>query len=132
MPAKNRKPRFRNVIKWIIFTTNIIAIILLYCSFLSWSISPLTTNLFSYIGQGFGFNLLINITYVIFWALFSKWGLSFVSLLAIVLCYKPVTTFFPLHINPPKPVENNIKILTYNVQGFPAERDITASEHPIL
>jgi|SRR5690554_3865177 len=132
MPARNKRNRFRNLVKWAIFATNIVAIILLFCSFLSWSVSPLKTNLFSYIGLGFGFILLLNIAYVIFWALFSKWGLAFVSLLAIVLCYKPVTTFFPLHVNPPKPAGNNIKILTYNVQGFPAERNRSATEHPIL
>jgi len=67
-------------------------------------VSPLKTNLFSYIGLGFGIILLVNILYLILWVTFSKWGLAFVSLLAIVLCYKPVTTYFPLHLRSPKPL----------------------------
>lgn len=120
------------MIIWIIFATNLIAIALLFCSFLSWSVSPLKTNLFSYIGLGFGIILLANTLYLMFWVVLSKWELAFVSLLAIVLCYKPVTTFFPLHLRSPKPSASSIKVLTYNVQGFPQESDIHAEEQPIL
>lgn len=124
--------RIRNMIKWIIFATNVVAILLLFCSFLSWNVSPLKTNLFSYIGLGFGFIFLINILYLVLWISFSNWGLALVSLLAIVLCYKPVTAFFPLHLHSPKPPTNAIKVLTYNVQGFSKEREVKATERPIL
>lgn len=132
MPARNRRTRFRDVVKWIIFGTNVIAILLLFCSFLSWSVSPLKTNLFSYIGLGFGFILLANIAYLVFWVVFSKWSLAFISLLSIALCYKPITSFFPLHLGSPKPPQEAIKVLTYNVQGFPSEREVNAGERPIL
>ena len=132
MRARNKKLRFTDMIKWIIFATNVVAIILLFCSFLSWHVSPLKTNLFSYIGLGFGFILLINIGYLAFWVIFSKWGLALISLLAILLCYKPVTTFFPIHFTCKTEPEGSIKLLTYNVQGFPHERNKDASEHPIL
>ncbi len=132
MPAKNKTLRFKDVIKWIIFSTNVIAILLLFCAFLSWNVSPLKTNLFSYIGLGFGFIFLINILYLIFWISFSKWRLVIISLSAIIICYKPVTTFFPFHLHSPKPPSNAIKILTYNVQGFPTEGNRKAKEQPIL
>ena len=86
MPARNKRTRFRDVVKWIIFATNVVAIILLLCSFLSWTVSPLKTNLFSYIGLGFGFILLVNIAYLVFWVIFSKWSLAFISLLSLVIC----------------------------------------------
>ena len=86
------------MVKWIIFATNVVAIILLLCSFLSWTVSPLKTNLFSYIGLGFGFILLVNIAYLVFWVIFSKWSLAFISLLSLVICYKPITAFFPMHL----------------------------------
>ena len=132
MLAGNKKTKFRNVIVWLIFATNLIAIALLFCSFLSWGVSPLRTNLFSYIGLGFGIILLVNTLYLVLWITFARWGLAFVSLLAIVLCYKPVTTYFPLHLRSPKPPANSIKVLTYNVQGFPQESNIHAKEQPIL
>lgn len=132
MRAKNKKLKFRDIAKWIIFATNVVAIILLFCSFLSWQVSPLKTNLFSYIGLGFGLILLANIGYLVFWVVFSKWKLALISLAAILLCYKPVTTFFPMHFTSEKEPEGSIKVLTYNVQGFPEERSKDASQRPIL
>ena len=132
MRAKNKKPGFRDIVKWIIFATNIFAIVLLFCSLLSWSVSPLRTNLFSYIGLAFGFIFLLNVVYLIFWSFFSKWKLAFISLIAILLCHKPVTTFFPMHLFPEKAPQGAIEVLTYNVQGFPEERSKSSSAHPIL
>ncbi len=132
MRAKNKKIRFRNIVKWIIFATNIVAIILLFCSFFSWNVSPLKTNLFSYLGLGFGMIFLLNVCYLIFWIIFSKWKLALVSLVAIILCSKPVTTFFPMHLFSDEAPAEALEILTYNVQGFPEERSKNSSEHPIL
>ena len=132
MPAKNKKRKYRKVIANFIFATNIVAIILLFCSYLSWNVSTLKTNLFSYIGLGFGVILFLNIAYLLFWAFFSKWKHFTVCLIAILLCYKPIITFFPLNINPPKAPDNAIKVLSYNVQGFINERNKDAKEHPII
>lgn len=132
MRARNKKLRFRDVIKWMIFATNVAAIILLFSSFLAWRVSPLKTNLFSYIGLGFGFIFLLNIGYLVFWIIFSKWKLALISLAAILLCHRPITTFFPLHLFPAKTPQETIEVLTYNVQGFPEERSKNSSEHPIL
>lgn len=120
------------MVKWIIFATNIVAIVLLFTSFLSWRVSPLKTNLFSYTGLGFGFIFLLNAGYLLFWIIFSKWKLALVSLAAILLCHKPVTTFFPMHLFPEKRPRETIEVLTYNVQGFPDERRKDSSEQPIL
>lgn len=132
MPAKNKKIAFRDVVKYIIFTTNIIAIALLFCSPLAWHVSPLKTNFFSYIGLAFGFIFYINLLYFFFWLLFSKWRLALVSLIAMVICFKPVTTFFPFHPFPKKAPATAIKILTYNVEGFRNENRKGQSEHPLL
>jgi endonuclease/exonuclease/phosphatase family metal-dependent hydrolase len=132
MPARNKKRKFRDVVKLVIFLTNIFAIALLFSSFLAWNVSTLKTNLFSYIGLGFGFILLLNIAYLVFWLLFSKWKYAAICLIALLICYKPVTTFFPIKINQPKAPEKSIQILTYNVQGFPKERDKNSRERPIL
>lgn len=131
MRAKTKKMRFSGMVKWIIFATNIVAMALLFCSFLSWKVSPLKTNLFSYIGLGFGFVLFTNVAYFLFWVIFSKWKLALISVFAIILCYQPVTTYFPLHPFATEAPEKSVKLLTYNVQGFPNERK-KSSFHPIL
>lgn len=132
MRARNKKIRLWDIVKWIIFATNIVAIILLFCSFLSWSVSPLKTNLFSYIGLGFGMILLLNIGYLILWIIFAKWKLALASLIAIILCYKPITTIFPLQLFSEEAPTEALKVLTYNVEGFPEERSKNSFEHPIL
>ncbi len=128
----NKKRSARDYIRWIIFATNLVAILLLFTSFLSWRVSPLKTNLFSYIGLGFGLIFLFNVGYLVFWIFFSKWKLAMISLAAILICHKPVTTFFPMHLFPVKEPHGTIEVLTYNVQGFPEERDKSSEKHPIL
>lgn len=132
MRAKNKKPRFRNVIKHVIFGTNVIVIMLLLCSLFAWRVSPLKTNFFSYVGLAFGFVLFANVFYLVFWLFFSKWKLALVSLAALLICYKPISTFFPVHLFSPRAPEESIKILTYNVQGLGNEYKKGTSEHPIL
>lgn len=132
MPAKNKNRRFRDMVKTIIFATNIVVILLLFSSFLSWLVSPLKTNLFSYIGLGFGIILSINILYLCLWILLRKWKLALVSVLAIIVCHKPATTFFPIHFCTPKPPQESVKLLTYNVEGFVNENKKDDRSHPIL
>ena len=133
MPARNRKKiRFTGVVRTVIFATNIVAIVLLLASHLAWIVSPMKTNLFSYIGLAFGGILLLNIMYLILWVLFSKWKLAAISIVSMLLCYKPILTFFPMHLFPKQHPENSIQILTYNVQGFINERSKKARDTPLL
>ena len=132
MRAKNKKPVFRNILRKVIFATNIMAIALLLCSLLSWRVSPLRTNLFSYIGLVFGLILLINVCFLLFWVFLAKWKHALVSLAAILLCYQPVTTFFPMNLFPQKAPDGAIKVLSYNVQGFLKERSKRSGRHPVL
>ena len=132
MPAKNKIVVFRGVVRNIIFATNIIAILLLFSSFLSWRVSPLKTNLFSYIGIAFALIFFLNVMYLFLWITFKKWKLAFISLVSLILCHKPITTFFPMNLFSEKVPENSLKILTYNVEGFINENKKDDKEHPIL
>ncbi|MDO5522955.1 MAG: endonuclease/exonuclease/phosphatase family protein [Bacteroidia bacterium] len=132
MPAKNKITVLRGMVRNVIFATNIIAIVFLFCSFLSWRVSPLKTNLFSYLGLAFAFVLLLNVMYLFLWILFKKWKLALISFVSLVLCHKPITTFFPLNFFPEKTPQNTIKVLTYNVQGFINESGKTVTKHPML
>ncbi len=132
MPAKNKSKRLTKIIKKIIFATNLVAILLLLTARLAWHVSPLKTNLFSYIGLGFGIILAINFAYLIFWILFGKWKPALVSVLAMAIAYQPILTFFPLHILPRQEESESIQLLTYNVQGFINESSKKAKETPLL
>lgn len=120
------------MVKYAIFGTNIVVILLLFCSLFAWKVSPMHTNFFSYVGLAFGFILFANVFYLLFWAFFGKWKLALVSFTALLICYKPILVFFPVHFSPEKTPEGCIKILTYNVQGLGNEYLRGAEEHPIL
>lgn len=132
MRAKNKKVGFRDVVKYTIFATNLIAIVLMLWSLFAWRISPLKTNFFSYIGLGFGAILFTNVFYLLFWMFFGKWKLALISLATLIFCYKPILTFFPIHFIQKKIPENSIHVLTYNVGGFQDEFKRSSSQHPIL
>lgn len=132
MPVKNKKIHFRDAVKYAIFATNILAILLLFSSFLAWKVSPLKTNLFSYIGLAFGIVFFVNVLYLVVWLLFSKWKLALISLLALIICHNPIFTFFPMHLFPKKVPEKTIKVLSYNVQSFINEYKKDAPKHPTL
>jgi endonuclease/exonuclease/phosphatase family metal-dependent hydrolase len=109
-----------------------VAILLLFSAFLAWRVSPLTTNVFQFIGLGFGAILFVNVCYLILWIICRKWKLALIALMAMVLCYKPILTFFPMNFFPKAIPENSIKILTYNVHGFSGERRRDADRRPML
>ncbi len=132
MRAKNKKRKFGRVIKYIVFATNVIMIGLLLSSYLAWTVSPLKTNLFSYIGLAFAIILIINILYLILWIFTKKWGLALISFAALVISSKPILTFFPLNISQKEVPENSIQLLTYNVQSFENENLKESIEHPLL
>ena len=123
---------FLSVVKWLVFATNIVAILLLFSAFLAWNVSPLRTNLFSFLGLGFGIILFVNVVYLLFWIAVGRWRFALVSLIALVLCWKPIFTFFPMNIFPSNVPENTIKVLTYNVHGFTGERGREAVSRPML
>jgi len=132
MPVKNKGITFGSILKWFVFATNLIAIMLLFSAFLSWNVSPLRTNLFQFIGLGFGAILAVNVAYLILWIICAKWRLALVSLIAFVICYQPILTFFPMNFFPKDVPENSIKILSYNVHGFINDRSSHVNNRPLL
>ncbi len=132
MQAKNKKFTFRRFVKYLVFATNIVMIGLLLSSYLAWKMPPHKTNLFAYVGLGFGLILLANILYLILWIITKKWWLALFSLASLLICAKPIKTFFPVHISKRDIPENSIKILTYNVQTFENEQERNETKRPLL
>jgi len=132
MRAKNKTRSVRDIVKYIIFATNLIVIMLLLWTFFAWRVSPLKTNFFSYIGLFFGIILLMNVLYLLLWLFFGKWKLALISFVTLMFCYEPILTYFPLHLSPEEAPKKSIQILTYNVEGFRDEIDKKLTKHPIL
>lgn len=117
MPA-NKKSIFSRIFNSTIFTINIFAIVLLLLSACSDKISPVKFVVFSFLGMGFPFILLINVLFLFWWLIFFRWKQLIVCFIGILLCWGAVNTYFPLHSRTKEIPENSIKMLTYNVMGF--------------
>ena len=114
---KNRKSIFR-YIHYILLTANAITILLLFLSVLAWWIPPSKTTLFSYLGLGFPFIVFANIAFVALWAILFKWKYLLAAFIPLLICFNPISTYFPVHSQSKDIPEDNIKFLTYNVRGF--------------
>ena len=121
----------RKIIKAIVILITTVSIFLLFLSFPAWYVSPLRTPFFSFMGIAFPVILTANILGLIFWVIFKKWKVVLFIFIALVICYKPITTFFPLNFKTQTIPEKSIKVLTYNVMGFMRESKKN-SAHPLL
>jgi endonuclease/exonuclease/phosphatase family metal-dependent hydrolase len=120
--------------KTIFFAINVLMLLLLLSSFFAWSISPDRATIFAYLGLGFPAVLLVNILFVAFWLFLRQWKFFVIDVLVMLACYRPIITYFPLHIrNQAPPAENTIKVLSYNVRGFNWQMDkIWSADNPMV
>lgn len=119
------------IIKAIVVVITFVSILLLFLSFPAWYVSPIRTAFFSFMGIAFPIIFSANILCLLFWVLLKKWNFVIIIGIALLVCYKPITTFFPLNIKSQKAPEESLKVLTYNVMGFLREARRN-SAHPLL
>ncbi|MFC4675578.1 endonuclease/exonuclease/phosphatase family protein [Dysgonomonas termitidis] len=136
MPATSNLlgKKIGRVIKYTVFATNIVAIILLLLSLLAWSVVPSKALLIAYLGLIFPILLFINIAYLILWTVFFRWKYAVIQLVVILACWQPISTCFPVHMETKEKdiPKNSIKVLTYNVRGFNWLTGNKARNNPIL
>lgn len=134
MPAKNKS--FHEIItgsvKYTILGTNIIAVLLLLLSIAAWYITPSKALVIAYLGMAFPILVVINFMYVILWAIFLKWKFVLFQVIVLILCIKPISTYFPLSSETKIVPENSFKILSYNVRAFNWMRGEDARTNPMF
>lgn len=120
MPAtsKNKKKGVRYYLTLLIWSTNVIALVLLLFTLLASVVPPTKTTVFSYIGLVFPFILFVNICYLILWVVFMKWKLAALSFIALVMCWQPISTYITFHTKTKDIPEECVKLLSYNVRVF--------------
>lgn len=124
--------RISKALKYTIFCTNIIFIILLYLSTKAPTISPFEFTIVSYFGMAFPILFLINCGYLLLWIVSFRWKYIIVQVLALALCYQTLETYIPMH----KPIkelpDDCFKVMSYNVRGFDWLTGDTARQNPVL
>lgn len=108
----------RGFLKSIAFGINILTLLLLLSSWLSWTVSPERFSVFAYLGLGFAFTFVATVLFLFIWGFARKWKLLAVNILVILICFKPITAFFPVNIFSAKAPDKTLKVMTYNVRGF--------------
>jgi len=120
VPAEQPKPvALRKFAVKILLIINILLALLLVMTYLSVYVSPDTSWIFAFIGMSYPFILIINLLFVLCWIVFRKW-FFLISVLCIVLGWNAFKRYFqfPFKKKEPAPVENTIRVLTYNVRLF--------------
>ncbi|MDR1676469.1 MAG: endonuclease/exonuclease/phosphatase family protein, partial [Tannerella sp.] len=84
------------------------------------AVSPEKGVIFAYLGLLFPFFLVLNLCFLIYWLLVRKWMFLFVAGCSVLVGWKPVSAYCPVHpFRQEAPqAKNVIKLLTYNVMGF--------------
>ena len=119
-------------LKYIIFTTNIIVLILLFLATKSPEVAPSSVVFIAYLGLGFPLLLVINILYIVLWIVFLQWKYIIADIVVIAFCWHAIATYIPMHEKTDVIPEDCIKVMSYNVRGFDWLTGDTARKNPIL
>ncbi len=101
-----------------ILTINLVAVAALLLSYLSTKISPAQFAPLAFFGIGYGFLLVTNLFFVVFWLFFKK-RLALISAITIVLGYNSLSSYFQLNFWKSPEIEgNSFRIVSQNVKLF--------------
>ena len=101
----------------ILLGINAVAALLLFLSAFSPSIDPHVHPVVSSMGLLFPVFLLVNVFFLIFWAVVYRRFILF-PLLALLVCWGSVRTYFPINCFGGDAPEGAIKIVSYNTRAF--------------
>jgi endonuclease/exonuclease/phosphatase family metal-dependent hydrolase len=107
------------IVHLLVGISHIVIMFLFIAAAFSDAVSPETSVIFAYLGLLFPFFLILNLCFLIYWLLVRRWMFLFVAGCSVLICWKPVSAYLPVHpFRQEVPARNVIKLLTYNVMGF--------------
>lgn len=100
-------------------TANILAVIAMLLAYLSTHISPETAPALALFGIAYGFILLINIGFIIFWLLVKK-RMALLSAITILVGFNHMSAYFQIFPSFSEPTEGQktLHVLSHNVRLF--------------
>lgn len=100
----------------IVAGANIATIIIMFMLGFADYVNPERFPMLSTSGMAFPFFLVINMAFLVFWAIF-KVRMVIIPVAGYLACYAPIRIYMPVNMREDLP-EGCIKILTWNVQGY--------------
>lgn len=123
----------RLLFKSVFVLANLLVVALFIASAFSDRISPEKNILFSYLGLAFPVLCVLNLCFILYWLFLWEWRCVLIGLIAFLICWNPVSSYFPFHNRVDDvPKENVIKVLTYNVMGFGYRNHTKEFPNPIV
>ncbi|MGL5016239.1 MAG: endonuclease/exonuclease/phosphatase family protein [Bacteroidales bacterium] len=112
----------RRVISIIFHSTllsgNLFVVLLLISASYADIVPPGKIPYLSYLGMAFPIFAILNFLFLIYWVLLSKWQFSLLPLLAIILSWGAMRSYFPVNFFSEDPPQGSVKLLSYNVKQF--------------
>jgi endonuclease/exonuclease/phosphatase family metal-dependent hydrolase len=103
----------------IFFPLNIVAILILLCSYLAPYVNPDAAWYFAFAGMAYPVLLLVNIFFFLYWG-FQIRMKALYSLVAILLGYSHLSGYFQTDPQKAKVISRTIKIMSFNTHNFGA------------
>jgi len=120
------------LIRWVLFTLNVLVAIGFLISAYSPYISPVSHPLWACAGLFFPFLFLGNLFFLLIW-LCIRWKYAFFPLLVFIAGWSSIWTYCPLGTEKEPDGGEVIKLLTYNTQDIAATRDYDKEQgNPVL
>jgi endonuclease/exonuclease/phosphatase family metal-dependent hydrolase len=109
----------RSFIRNILLIINALLAAFLLFTYLSVHISPAKSWIFAFLALSYPFMLIVNILFVLLWAVFRKWYFL-ISLICILVGWNSLKSTFQVNFRNPDQVSNSqtIDLLSYNVRLF--------------
>lgn len=120
------------LVRWVLFTLNILVAIGFLISAYSPYISPVSHPLWACAGLFFPFLFLANLLFIFVWVCI-KWQYAFFSLLVLVAGWSSIWNYCPLGSEEKPEGGEVIKLLTYNTQDIALTKEYDKQEgNPVL
>jgi len=122
----------RILFRFLFITANIIFLVLLLVAAYSDRVSPDKSLMMAYLGLVFPIIFSICFLYAIYWLFTRDWVFFLICIGVFVICWGPISRYYPFHFKQEVPKENVIKVLTYNVMNFAGKRHTPLSPNRII
>ena len=122
----------RKALKYLFYTLNALALLLLMASAFSDRISPHEWILPSFLGFLFPFFLSVNLLFLVVWIFSSGWKAALCNIAFFLMVWGSIRTYCPINPVKEKMPEKTIKLMTYNVMGFAYKNHTEEEPNPIL
>ena len=117
MQARSDMRYIGKLLGYILLAFNVVVAILMVVSAYSPHVNPLAHPVWSCAGLFFPIFLFGNFFFFLFWLL-VYWKYAWLPLIALLVCWNAVRTYFPINGWGEETPEDAIKILSYNTQAF--------------